>query len=62
MKTVQFKDVAVNKTFTFNGTEYKKIEEKRISCCKYINACSVADANNKVGIKPLTEVQVDDQL
>lgn len=62
MKTVQFKDVSVNQNFKINDTEYKKVEEKRISCCKFTNACLVADPNQKVGIKPLTEVQVDDQL
>jgi hypothetical protein len=60
MKTVQFKDVAIETTFKMNEVEYKKIEEKRISCCKFTNACLVTNPNQKVGIKPLTEVQVDD--
>jgi hypothetical protein len=60
MKTVQFKDVVLDQNFKINDIEYKKIPEKRISCCKFTNACLVSDNNQKVGIKPLTEVQVDD--
>jgi hypothetical protein len=60
MKTVQFKDIAVDQNFKMNDTEYKKIEEKRISCCKFTNACLVSDTSQKTGIKPLTEVQIDD--
>jgi hypothetical protein len=60
MKTVQFKDVALNQTFKISDVEYKKIQERKISCCKFTNACLVSDENQKVGIKPLTEVQVND--
>jgi hypothetical protein len=60
MKTVQFKDVPVDSNFKMNDAEYKKIEERRISCCKFTNACLASDPNQKTGIKPLTEVQVDD--
>lgn len=60
MKTVQFKDVKVDQVFKMGEIEYKKITEKRISCCKFTNACLVTDENQKVGVKPLTEVQVND--
>jgi|LakMenEpi03Aug12_release.lakeMendotaPanAssembly.Ray.scaffolds.fasta_scaffold07784_17 hypothetical protein len=60
MKTVQFKDVPVDSNFKMNDTEYKKIQEERVSCCRFNNACLASDANQKTGIKPLTEVQVDD--
>lgn len=60
MKTVQFKDVQINQVFKLGDTEYKKIQEKRVSCCKFTNACLTSDENQKTGIKPLTEVQVND--
>lgn len=61
MATKQFQDVQVNEEFTFNGVQYKKIDEVRVSCCRCINACLVSDPNNKVQIKPLDEVVVSDQ-
>jgi len=60
MKTVQFKDVKLDQVFKLGDIEYKRIQEKRISCCKYTNACLVTDENQKIGVKPLTEVQVND--
>jgi hypothetical protein len=58
MSTKQFKDLAVNDTFILNGMSYKKIEEKRVSCCRSINACATNDENNKIQVKPLDEVEV----
>lgn len=56
----QFKDLAVNEQFIFNGSTYKKIEEVRVSCCRSINACLVDDENNKIQVKPLEEVSVNE--
>jgi hypothetical protein len=61
MATKQFKDLAVNDEFTLNGVKYKKTEEKRVSCCRSINACGVDNAQQKIQVKPLDEVVVDDQ-
>lgn len=61
MATKQFKDLAVNDEFSFNGLQYKKIQEVRVSCCRSINACLVNDANNRIQIKPLDEVTVGDE-
>lgn len=61
MATKQFKDLNVNEEFTFNGVQYKKIDEVRVSCCRCINACLVNDPNNKIQVKPLDEVVVSDQ-
>jgi hypothetical protein len=60
MKTVQFKDVSVDQNFKMNDIEYKKIQEEKVSCCRFTNACLASDAKQKTGIKPLTEVQIDD--
>jgi hypothetical protein len=62
MQKVQFKDVKINQTFIMDNKEYLKIEEKRISCCKFTNACLKDNTNHKLGIKPLTEVEINDQL
>jgi hypothetical protein len=59
MKEVLFKDVAVGSNFRYEDKECQKIPEKRISCCKRLNAIVLVD-NTKVGIKPLTKVRVDD--
>lgn len=58
MNEVAFKDLKVGDTFFITGIEYKKIEEKRISCCKRLNAESVADPRSKMQVNPLTLVQI----
>lgn len=60
MVTKQFKDVAVNQEFVFNGLTYRKLEEKRISCCRAINACLVENPNTTTQVKPIEEVQVNE--
>lgn len=60
MVSKQFKDLNVNDQFTLNNVKYKKIDEVRVSCCRVINACVVDDENNKIQVKPLDEVLVDE--
>lgn len=60
MKTVKFKDVPVDTNFTSNGVEYKKIVDRRISCCKSINAVVATDEKQSATFKPLTDVEVND--
>jgi hypothetical protein len=60
MKMVQFKDVAENTQFVMDSVEYKKIAEKKVSCCRSINAVSSTDEKKKIQVTPLTEVQVND--
>jgi hypothetical protein len=62
MKNVQFKDVPQDGLFVLNGVEYKKIPEKRISCCRSVNAVKSDDPKTRVQITPITEVQVNDEL
>jgi hypothetical protein len=59
MTKVKFKDLALDATFSYNGLQYKKIKEKRISCCKFFNAVLVSDPKKQIGIKPLVEVEVE---
>lgn len=61
MLTKQFKDVAIDEQFTFNGLQYKKIKEVKVSCCRSINACLVSDAKSKIQVKPLDEVTVNNE-
>lgn len=58
---VKFKDLKVNDQFTLNNAEYKKTTEKKISCCKRLNACLVADEKQMIQVTPLTEVEINDQ-
>lgn len=60
MKTVKFKDVPVDTNFTSNGVEYKKTVDKRVSCCKTINAVVAADEKQSAAFKPLTDVEVNE--
>lgn len=41
--------------FTYNGLEYTRIADERISCCKVLNAQAVV-TGEKVQIAPITEV------
>jgi hypothetical protein len=61
MSTKQFKDLNVDDQFELAGVSYKKIEEKRVSCCRSINACAVANPEHKIQVKPLDEVSVNDE-
>lgn len=61
MTTKQFKDLGVNEEFVFKGLNYRKIEEKRVSCCRCINACLVENPDNKTQFKPIEEVEVNEQ-
>jgi hypothetical protein len=61
MATKQFKDLVVNEEFVLNSISYKKIEEKRISCCRSINACEITNDDKKIQVKPLEEVTVNNE-
>jgi len=61
MATKQFKDLNIDDEFVLNGLSYKKIEEKRVSCCRSINACAVGNPDQKIQVKPLDEVSVNDE-
>jgi hypothetical protein len=56
----KFKDIPVNQIFTFNGLQYKKINEERISCCKALNASAVGDPAQKIQVMPLDDVTLEE--
>lgn len=37
-----FANVVIDTVFVYNGSEYRKIPEVRVSCCRKINAVVVA--------------------
>lgn len=61
MSVEQFQNLAVGTKFRYNNTEYVKIENERVSCCRNNNAVMVADATQKTQIAPITEVEVLDE-
>jgi len=60
MKQVPFSEVALGQRFVYQNMEYIKIEQKRISCCKFTNCHAVGNTNQKIGIKPAETVEVDE--
>ena len=60
MSLKKFQDIQVGTAFVYNGIEYHKIPDERVSCCKINNACMVTDKSKKTHIIPITEVEVND--
>lgn len=60
MKEVQFKDLKIDDKFTLNGTEYVRTQDKRVSCCRVLNAANASNPNDKIQVKPLTVVEIND--
>jgi len=61
MRDIKFQELKTDDVFTLNGKQYKKIVDKKVSCCKILNAANTADPSEVIQIKPLTTVvQVND--
>lgn len=58
MKKVAFKEVPVGGEFTHANTVWVKVEERRITCCKFTNAKAKDDNNRKIGFKAGDLVEV----
>lgn len=54
---MKFHEVAVGDKFKHNNTEYVKIPEARVSCCKIQHNCEATATGAKVALKPLDEVE-----
>ena len=54
----RFVDIAIGTKFSFEGNDYIKIKDERITCCKVNNAVLAADTNQKTMIVPVSEVTV----
>jgi hypothetical protein len=53
---MKFNEIKVGEKFIYNNTEYSKIPEVKISCCKVKHNCETTDGTKAV-LKPLDEVQ-----
>jgi hypothetical protein len=60
MATKKFKELKDGELFTLNNTNYKKIKEVKISCCKRINAQASDNPSSRIKVDPETEVVVND--
>lgn len=49
-------EIAVGSTFVHNSTEYKRIEDLRVSCCRVVNCVRVSDGSNEF-VAPNTLVE-----
>jgi hypothetical protein len=54
-----FQDLKVGDRFIYNGQEFVKTEDIRVSCCRTINAKASNDSNNTTYIQPGTSVVVN---
>lgn len=54
-----FGELAKGTRFVLNGTEYVKIEEVKVSCCRTVNAQLTSDSNNRSYIQSGTVVVVN---
>lgn len=59
MNSKLFQELNVGDRFIFNGQEFIKTEDVRVSCCRSVNAKAASDSNNVVYIQPSTTVNVN---
>lgn len=60
MKEVQFKELKVNDKFILNDIEYVRVPDKRVSCCRVLNAANASNNKEIIAVKPLTIVKIND--
>lgn len=56
---MNFTDLKTGDRFSYNGTEYIKVDEVRVSCCKSINCQAAQDPNKRIQIPPNTTVTIN---
>lgn len=52
----QLSEIAVGTKFIYNGVEYRRIEDIRVSCCRVVNCVNLADGTNQF-VAPNTNVE-----
>jgi hypothetical protein len=57
----KFEELNVGDKFTYNNTEYTKIEKVKVSCCRSVNCVWSSDNNKREFVDPSTEVAVKDE-
>jgi hypothetical protein len=55
---MRFVDIAVGTAFKYEGKEYIKTKDERISCCKLFNAVTNDPSKTKSFVVPAHEVEV----
>jgi hypothetical protein len=60
MAIKKFSEIALGTKFTLSGIEYVKMQEERISCCKFHNAIQTNNTSVKIGVTPITDVEVSE--
>jgi|LakMenEpi03Aug12_release.lakeMendotaPanAssembly.Ray.scaffolds.fasta_scaffold3493129_1 hypothetical protein len=61
MAIVDFKDVPVGASFTYNNKTYQKISPVKVSCCTTLNAIANDEVKNKIMVRPLEKVEFNEQ-
>ena len=59
-KIVKFMDLEIGSKFIHEDNQYYKIKDKRLTCCKVLNAALVDNPKKDIMIIPVTEVEVID--
>lgn len=55
-----FKDLADGTVFKYNNAEYQKMAPVKVSCCTTLNAISTGEPKNKIMVRPLEKVEVNE--
>ena len=58
----QFKELSEGSVFKYNGLDYKKVPQVKVSCCRSLNAQEINNEQNQIFVQPLIEVEVVDEL
>lgn len=60
MTIKDFKDVAEGAVFKYNNVEYQKTAPVKVSCCTTLNAVTTGEPKNKIMVRPLEKVEVNE--
>lgn len=55
----KFMDLTVGDQFSYQGINYEKIPDERISCCKVNNAKQINQQSTKIQVIPIAEVDTE---
>lgn len=55
-----FKDIEDGTVFKYNNTEYQKMAPVQVSCCTTLNAITTGEPKNKIMVRPLEKVEVNE--
>lgn len=58
----KFNELKEGAVFKYNGLDYKKVPQVKVSCCRSLNAQEVNNQQNQIFVQPLIEVEVVDEL